>query len=122
NEKIEGFFDLCKARGLDGHGVLIPRDNVQHLMLRADVVEAVRRGEFRVYGIGTIDEAIALLTGVAAGTRGADGAYPAGTVNGAVEAALTDFATARREYDAHGAAAKVAGGTAVRALSGAGDG
>ncbi len=104
NEKIEGFFDLCKARGLDGNGVLIPYDNVQHLMLRADVVDAVRRGEFFVYGIRTIDEAIELLTGLPAGVRDANGAYPPDSVNGAVERALTEFAAARREYDARGAA------------------
>ncbi len=104
NEKIEGFFDLCKARGLDGNGVLIPYDNVQHLMLRADVVDAVRRGEFFVYGIRTIDEAIELLTGLPAGVRDANGAYPPDSVNGAVERALTEFAAVRREYDARGAA------------------
>jgi len=89
--------------------VLIPRDNVQHLMLRADVVDAVRRGEFRVYGIGTIDEAIALLTGVPAGVRGADGAYPPDSVNGAVERALTELATARRQFAAEAAKSGGAG-------------
>lgn len=104
NEKIEGFFDLCNARGLDGQGVLIPYDNVQHLMLRADVVDAVRRSKFFVYGIRTVDEAITLLTGVPAGVRDTNGAYPPDSVNGAVERALTEFAAARREYDARGAA------------------
>ncbi|GAB4477529.1 MAG: ATP-binding protein [Burkholderiaceae bacterium] len=96
NEKIEGFFDLCAARGLTGtQGVLIPASNVQHLMLRADVVDACAAGRFAVWPIRTVDEAIALLTGVAAGERGADGAFPAGTVNARVEARLREFARVR---------------------------
>ena len=64
NEKIEGFFDVCTARGLDGrHGVLIPATNVRHLMLREDVVEAVRAGRFAVHAVATVDEALRLLTG-----------------------------------------------------------
>ncbi|MCO5107215.1 MAG: AAA family ATPase [Burkholderiaceae bacterium] len=64
NEKIEGFYDICAARGLDGrHGVLIPASNVRHLMLREDVVEAVRAGKFSVHAVASVDEAIALLTG-----------------------------------------------------------
>ena len=122
NEKIEGFFDLCKARGLAGQGVLIPRDNVQHLMLRADVVDAVRRGEFHVYGIATIDDAIALLTDVPAGVRGADGAYPQDSVNGAVERVLTELAAARRDYDARSVAARAAAAAAVRVQPGDQDG
>ena len=70
NEKIEGFFDICRARGLTGHqGVLIPKANVQHLMLRQDVLDACAAGSFAVYPIGTIDEGIALLTGRPAGGR-----------------------------------------------------
>ena len=79
NEKIEGFFDICQARGLTGtQGVLIPQSNVQHLMLRQDVIEACRAGRFAVYPIATIDDGIALLTGLAAGARGPDGEYHAG--------------------------------------------
>jgi predicted ATP-dependent protease len=89
NEKIEGFFDVCQARGLTGRqGVLIPEANARHLMLRQDVVEAVRAGRFHVYAITTVDEGLALLTGREAGERGADGRYPDGSVNAAVESAL----------------------------------
>ncbi len=96
NEKIEGFFDLCAARGLTGtQGVLIPASNVQHLMLRADVVAACEQGRFAVWPIRNVDEAIALLTGVAAGERAADGAFPPGTVNARVEARLREFARVR---------------------------
>lgn len=97
NEKIEGFFDICKARGLSGtQGVLIPEYNVQHLMLRADVVEACAEGKFAIYPIKTIDEGIALLTGLPAGERGADGLYPAGSINRLVEDKLKLFAKVRR--------------------------
>ena len=97
NEKIEGFFDICAARGLTRHqGVLIPAANVQHLMLRQDVVQACRDSSFNVYAIRTVDEAIALLTGRAAGSRGRDGRYAEGTVNHAVETCLARYAAARR--------------------------
>jgi lon-related putative ATP-dependent protease len=93
NEKIEGFFDVCKARGLTGaQGVLIPASNVKHLMLRRDVIDAVAAGTFHVYPVTTVDEGIALLTGVAAGERGADGRFPPGTVNFRVEQRLSGFA------------------------------
>jgi lon-related putative ATP-dependent protease len=89
NEKIEGFFDVCRARGLTGRqGVLIPEGNVRHLMLREDVVEAVREERFHVYAVSTVDEGLALLTGREAGERGPDGHYPAGSFNWAVEQAL----------------------------------
>ena len=98
NEKIEGFFDICKARGLSGtEGVLIPASNVQHLMLREDVVAAAAAGRFAIYPISTIDEGIALLTGRDAGERGADGAWPEGSVNRLVEDRLGEFARVRRE-------------------------
>ncbi len=86
NQKIEGFFDVCAARGLTGtQGVMIPQSNAQHLMLRADVVEACAAGRFAVYPIHTIDQGIQLLTGRAAGERGADGQYPEASVNRLVE-------------------------------------
>ena len=89
NEKIEGFFDVCRVRGLTGRqGVLIPEANARHLMLRQDVVEAARAGRFHVYAITTVDEGLALLTGREAGERGGDGRYPEGSVNAAVESAL----------------------------------
>ena len=100
NEKIEGFFDLCKARGLTGtQGVLIPRANVQNLMLREDVVEAAKEKKFSVHAVSTIDEGIALLTGVAAGERQADGSYPAASLNGRVQARLKTFADRARYFN-----------------------
>jgi predicted ATP-dependent protease len=96
NEKIEGFFDVCAARGLSGRqGVLIPAANVQHLMLRSDVVQVCKDRKFSVYAIHTVDEAITLLSGRAAGSRGPDNHYAEGSVNLAVEACLTRFAAAR---------------------------
>jgi predicted ATP-dependent protease len=93
NEKIEGFFDICKARGLTGaQGVLIPAANVKHLMLRRDVIDAVAAGTFHVYPVATVDEGIAILTGVAAGERGADGRFPPATINFRVEQRLSGFA------------------------------
>jgi lon-related putative ATP-dependent protease len=101
NEKIEGFFETCRARGLTGtQGVLIPESNVPHLMLRDEVVEAVRAERFRVIPVRTIDEGIGILTGVPAGARDADGHYPQDSVNGRVEARLRAFAEARRAYAA----------------------
>ena len=98
NEKIEGFFDVCAARGLSGtQGVLIPAANAQHLMLREDVVAACAAGRFAIYPIETIDQGIALLTGLPAGARGADGAYPEGSVNRLVEDRLRQFVQARKE-------------------------
>jgi predicted ATP-dependent protease len=97
NEKIEGFFDICAARGLSGtQGVLIPAANVQHLMLREDVVAASAAGRFSIYPIATIDEGVALLSGRPAGERGADGIYPEASVNRLVEERLRQFAAIRR--------------------------
>ncbi len=99
NEKIEGFFDVCKQRGLTkSQGVLIPKANVQHLMLRHDVVDAVRRGEFSVHAVASINEGIEILTGVKAGTRGSDGRFPAGTINRLVEDKLRSFAERGRDF------------------------
>lgn len=98
NAKIEGFFDVCNARGLTGtQGVLIPAANVQHLMLRADVIEACAAGRFAVYAIGDIDAALELLTGQTAGTRDADGSFPADSLNGRVEARLRAFARVQQQ-------------------------
>jgi lon-related putative ATP-dependent protease len=99
NEKIEGFFDVCRLKGLTGEqGVLIPAANVQHLMLREDVVEAVRREQFRVHAVTTIDEGIEILTGVSAGQREKEGKFPKDSINGRVEAKLRSFAMARHEF------------------------
>jgi predicted ATP-dependent protease len=99
NDKIEGFYDICKARGLNGqHGVLIPKANVQHLMLREDVVEAVRQGKFNVYAVDHIDEGIEILTGVKAGEREPGAAFPAGTINRLVEDKLKSFAERARGF------------------------
>lgn len=99
NEKIEGFFDICKARGLTGtQGVLIPEANVQHLMLRKDVIEACAGGRFAIYPVARINEGISLLTGLPAGERNADGAYPPGSVNRRVEDRLRSFAAIWRAF------------------------
>jgi predicted ATP-dependent protease len=91
NEKIEGFFDVCRTRGLTGQqGVVIPDANINHLMLREDVVEAVREERFHVYAVSTVDEGLTLLSGRPAGERGPDGLFPADSVNAAVERALAE--------------------------------
>ncbi len=96
NEKIEGFFDLCKARELTGdQGVLIPASNVRHLMLRREVVEAVQARKFHIYAVETIDQGIEILTGMAAGERDASGQFPPGSVNQEVEARLVELAEKR---------------------------
>ena len=100
NEKIEGFFDLCAERGLNGEqGVLIPRANLPHLMLKPEVVEAVAKKRFSIYPVATIDQGIALLSGMEAGERPAPGApFPEGSFNRLVEDRLDGFAKARRAY------------------------
>ncbi|MFM9967223.1 MAG: Lon protease family protein [Burkholderiales bacterium] len=101
NEKIEGYFDLCQARGLTGNqGVLIPASNVKHLMLKNEVVEAVAAGKFHIYPVSNIDEGIAMLTGRAAGILGADGKYPEGSINQMVEQRLSLFAAKARALGA----------------------
>jgi len=96
NQKIEGFFDLCKARGLTGdQGVLVPIANVKHLMLRHDVVEAVAAGQFHIYPVEHINQGIELLTGMVAGERDEDGNYPEGSVNYLVEERLVGLAQRR---------------------------
>lgn len=93
NEKIEGFFDICNARGLNGEqGVLIPQSNVKHLMLRQDVVDAVAEGKFHVYSVETVDQGIEILTGVPAGEADAEGNFPEGTINAKVQQRLLEMA------------------------------
>ncbi len=103
NAKIEGFFDVCRARGLTGEqGVLIPASNVRHLMLREDVVEAVAARQFHVFPIHTIDEGTALLTGLEAGERGPDGTFPEGSLNALVQERLREMAEQARAYGVEG--------------------
>ena len=81
NEKIEGFYQVCKKRGLDGsHGVIIPIQNVRNLHLSDEVINSVKEGKFHIYAISTLDEGIEILTGVPAGTKNKEGKYPAGTL------------------------------------------
>ena len=92
-DKIEGFFDICKEKGLTGtQGVIIPQSNVNSLMLREDVVQAVADGQFHIYPVRTVDEGIAILTGVEAGERGEDGKFPKETVNRLVDDGLRKLA------------------------------
>jgi lon-related putative ATP-dependent protease len=103
NEKIEGFFDLCKAHGLNGEqGVVIPANNVKHLMLRKDVVDAVRERRFHIYPIHNLDEALEVMTGLDAGQPGEDGRFPPDSVNGRVQARLEEFASLRRHFGTDG--------------------
>jgi len=99
NEKIEGFFDTCRMRGLTGsQGVLIPNANVQHLMLRRDVIDACSAGKFFIYPMTNIDEGMELLTGRQAGERGSDGLYPSQSLNRLVEDRLHSFARIRQSF------------------------
>lgn len=99
NEKIEGYFDVCRERGLTGEeGVIIPAPNVKHLMLRDDVVQAVADGKFRVYAIETIDQGLELLGGRPAGARDSRGVFPKGSLNQLVEARLLSFAEHARAF------------------------
>lgn len=99
NEKIEGFFDTCKDDGLTGdQGVLIPDANVKHLMLRQDILDAVESGDFHIYAVRTVDEALTLLTGTDAGERQDDGSYPEGTINRRVADKLESFAKSIRAF------------------------
>ncbi len=94
NEKIEGFFDLCKVRGLNGHGVIIPRRNIKHLMLKQEVVDAVRDGKFFIYPIDKMEEGLEILTGMPAGELKEDSTYPEGTINYLVMKRLQEISDA----------------------------
>jgi len=99
NEKIEGFFDVCQNRGLTGsQGVLVPESNLKHLMLRQDVVQAIQRGEFAVYPVRDVDQAAALMTGLAIGEPDPEGAYPEDSLHGRIAAALEQFSEFRLEF------------------------
>lgn len=99
NQKVEGFFDTCKVKGLTGNqGVMIPRRNIRNLMLRDEVVQAIKNGKFHIWGMGNIDEGIELLTGVEAGERRPDGTYPEGTANYRVNERLREMAQQLKEF------------------------
>jgi len=99
NQKIEGFYDCCRRKGLTKkQGVLIPASNVKDLMLRKDVVEAVKKGQFHIYPVKTIDQGIEILTGTKAGEKKADGAYVKGTVNYLVDQKLRELAEGLKNF------------------------
>ena len=99
NQKVEGFFDVCRVKGLTGEqGVLIPHQNVKNLMLREDVVQAVEAGHLSLWSVGTIDEGIAILTGTPAGERQPDGTYPEASVNFLVQQRLTELSASLRGF------------------------
>ncbi|HOL68202.1 MAG TPA: ATP-dependent protease, partial [bacterium] len=92
NEKIEGFFSTCQVKGgVNGQGVIIPRANVKNLMLKEEVIEAVRKGKFHIWAINNVDEGLQILTGVPAGEQAPDGSYPEGTVHHLVVKRLEFF-------------------------------
>lgn len=98
-EKIEGFFDICKARGLTGiQGVVIPEANVKDLMLQHEVIEAAEKGLFNIYAVRHVEEAMELLTGLPAGTPDAHGIYPEGTVNHQIQLRLAEWIALRQHY------------------------
>jgi predicted ATP-dependent protease len=99
NEKIEGYFDVCHAKGLTGEqGVLIPASNIQHLMVRKDVIDAVEAGKFHIHAVKTIDQGIEILTGMIAGIPDENGTYPEDSLNGKVQQRLKEFADKRQRF------------------------
>jgi len=99
NQKIEGFYDVCKAKGLTGQqAVIIPESNVQNLMLREEVVEAVKEGRFHIWSVKTVDEGIEILTGMKAGKRNEDGTFGEGTVSCLVDRRLREFAETMTKF------------------------
>ena len=103
NQKIEGFYDICRKRGLSGdQGVMIPAANVKHLMLRQDVIKSVEAGEFHIYPISHIDEGIQILTGIPAGEKLDDGSFTDGTINGLVKQRLEQMANKLSDFGKNG--------------------
>ena len=99
NQKIEGMFDVCRLSGLTGdQGVMIPHQNVKNLMLREDVVEAIRDGKFHIYAVRSIDEGIEILTGHQAGELLGDGTYPDGSINYLIDKRLKELSQSMRGY------------------------
>ena len=102
NQKVEGFFDICRVSGLTGEqGAIVPHQNVKNLMLRDDVVGAVKDGTFHIYEAKSIDQGIEILTGVPAGERNKDGSYPGGTVNQLVDRRLQELASSLKGFYSH---------------------
>ncbi len=103
NDKVEGFFEVCRAKGLNGkQGVLIPASNVRNLMLKEEVVEAVRAGKFHIYPVSTIDEGIAVLTGLEAGQCLEDGSFEPDSINDRVQKRLAVLAERLRDFNRGG--------------------
>ena len=97
--KIEGFYDVCKAKGLTGtQGMIIPKDNVKNLVLREDVVQAVKEGKFTIHAVSDVEEGVEILTGTPAGEPDAQGAYPEGSVNGRIVQNLERLAAKAKEF------------------------
>ncbi len=110
NQKIEGFFRVCKAKGLTGdQGVMIPRQNVSHLMLRTEVIDAVKEGKFHIYSVSSIDEGLEVLTGMPAGKKRKDGIYPKDSINYKVARQLKDMAARLKQFAEPEAKAKKKG-------------
>jgi predicted ATP-dependent protease len=108
NEKIEGFFDTCSIKGASGtQGVVMPKTNVQNLMLDSRVVDAVRAESFHIFAVSTVEEAIELMMGKPAGRADRKGNYPRGTVFGAIARRLADMREQeRQDSESHSGAAK----------------
>jgi lon-related putative ATP-dependent protease len=99
NQKIEGFFEVCRAKGLTGdQGILMPAKNLKHLMLRDEVVDAVQNGQFHIWAVNTVDEGLEVLTGLEAGQKKEDGSYPEGTINYKVDKNLREMANRLKFY------------------------
>ncbi|MFW9830251.1 MAG: S16 family serine protease, partial [Candidatus Thorarchaeota archaeon] len=99
NQKIEGYFAVCKEKGLTGdQGVLIPKANAQNLMLKDEVIEAVKAGKFHIYPVENIEEGIELLTGISAGEQQPDGSFPIESIFGRVDKRLREMADIMREH------------------------
>lgn len=102
NEKIEGYYTVCKQKGLTGEqGVIIPRSIVHNLMLKPEVVTAVKEGKFHIYAVNTVDEGMEILTGLPAGTLGKNGTYPPKSINGIIAKRLNDFFKKSQEAESN---------------------
>jgi predicted ATP-dependent protease len=103
NEKIEGFYDVCESRGLTGdQGVVMPASNLKHLMVRKDIVDAVKKKQFRIFAVSTVDEAVQIPTGIPAGDQLKQGGFSKGSINARVEARLVELSEIRREFGGKG--------------------